>query len=284
MNRSLTWSSLIASLILVSASASCSPRESQTEPFGVFLRPETTNLQHEVEALYGRSVRTERPSTLEVNAEAIVTDDGTPVIRIRESVAPTEVRVAHELLHLQMVSEGFAYSIEPRFHWAGVTLENLALFNRTAEVVHNGILHWMFYPKLRAMGVNPSEEFRTELSQTFFIGAALDDTMTEQDLALNFFKASLEIDDPQITERLAAHYVANGWQGPLDTGRSMAELVVNGRPDSPQREVDLFLACMDRLFKDTAEFSVLARKDQRRGAVEVFTLIISVGVKKIDWN
>src|SRR5262245_13517765 len=110
--------SLIASLILVAASASCSPQESQTEPFAVFLRPETTNLLHEVEARYGRSVRTERPSTLEVNAEAIVTDDGTPVIRIRESISPTEVRIAHELLHLQMVSEGFAYTVEPRFHWA----------------------------------------------------------------------------------------------------------------------------------------------------------------------
>src|SRR5688572_42848 len=194
------WFSLTTSLILLAASASCSRRaeESHTEPFGVFLGLETAKLWHEVEARYGRSVRTERPSELWANAEAVVTDDGTPVIRIRESVAPTEVRIAHELLHLQMVSEGFAYSIEPRFSSGSVTPENLALFNRTAEVVHNSILHWMFYPKLRSMGMNPSEEFGGQLAETFFIRAAAADAMMEQDLALNFFKASVEIDDPEI--------------------------------------------------------------------------------------
>jgi hypothetical protein len=254
------WASLISSLILLAASASCSPRpeESHTELFGVFLGQETAKLWHEVEARYGRSVRTERPSELDnANAEAVVTDDGTPVIRIRESVAPTEVRIAHELLHLQMVSEGFAYSIEPRFSSGSVTPENLALFRRTAEVVHNGVLHWMFYPKLRSMGMNPSEEFGGQLAETFFIKTAAADAMTERDLALNFFKASVEIDDPEIPERLAAHYLASGWQEPLDTGRTMAESVTNGRPDSPQREVDVFLACMNRLFNETAAFSVL---------------------------
>ena len=280
MNRTPTRSSLIASMILLVASASCSPRESHTEPFGVFLRPETTNLLHEVEERYRRSVRTERPSTLEVNAEAIVTDDGTPVIRIRESVAPTEVRIAHELLHLQMVSEGFAYSIEPRFSSGSFTPENLALFRRTAEVVHNGVLHWMFYPKLRSMGMNPSEAFGKQLEETFFARSAAGDAMTEQDLALNFFKASVEIDDPEIPERLAAHYLASGWQRPLDTGRAMAESVTNGRPDSPQREVDVFLACMNRLFKETAAFSVLGQTTQPRGAIQVFTVTVSVGVKR----
>ena len=225
-------------------------------------------------------MRTERPPELEANAEAVVTDDGTPVIRIRESVAPTEVRIAHELLHLQMVSEGFAYSIEPRFSSGSVTPENLALFRRTAEVVHNGVLHWMFYPKLRSMGMNPSEEFGRQLAETFFIRTAAADAMTERDLALNFFKASVEIDDPEIPERLAAHYLANGWQGPLDTGRAMAESVTTGRPDSPQREVDVFLACMNRLFKETAAFSVLGQTTQPRGAIQVFTVTVSVGVKR----
>jgi hypothetical protein len=48
----------------------------------------------------------------------------------------------------------------------------------------------MFYPKLRSMGMNPSEEFGGQLAETFFIRAAAADAMTEQDLALNFFKAS----------------------------------------------------------------------------------------------
>jgi len=276
------WSSLIASLILLAASASCSPRpeDSHTLLFGVFLGPETSKLWHEVEARYGRSVRTERPPELdEANADAVVTDDGTPVIRIRESVAPTEVRIAHELLHLQMVSEGFAYSIEPRFSPGSITPENLALFRRTAEVVHNGVLHWMFYPKLRSMGMNPSEEFGGQLAETFFIKTAAAEAMTEKDLALNFFKASVEIDDPEIPGRLAAHYVASGWEKPLDTGRAMAESVTNGRPDSPQREVDVFLACMNRLFKETA-FSVLGQRTQPRGAIQVFTVTVLVGAKR----
>jgi len=273
------WSLLITSLILLAASASCSPRleESHTEPFGVFLGQETAKLWHEVETRYGRSVRTERPPELGANAEAAVMDDGTPVIRIPESVAPTEVRIAHELLHLQMVSEGFAYSIEPRFSFGSVTPENLALFRRTAEVVHNGVLHWMFYPKLRSMGMNPSEEFGGQLAEAFFIRATAADAMTERDLALNFFKAAVEIDDAEIPERLAAHYLASGRQRPLDTGRAMAESVITVRPDSPQREVDVFLACMNRLFKETATFSVLGQTTQPRGAIQVFTVTVSVG-------
>ena len=278
-----SWFSLITSVLLLAASASCSPRpeESHTELFGVSLGMETEKLWHEVEAIYGRSVRTERPPELDkANAEAVVTDDGTPVIRIRESVTPTEVRIAHELFHLQMVSEGFAYSIEPRFISASVTAQNLALFRRTAEVVHNGILHWMFYPKLRSMGMNPSEEFGRQLAETFFVRATGADAMTEQDLALNFFKASLEIDDPEIPERLAAHYLASGWQRPLDIGRAMAESVTNGRPDSPQREVDVFVACMTRLFKEIAAFSVLGQTAQQRGAIQVLKVTVSVGPRR----
>ena len=246
----------------------------------MFLGLETAKVWHEVEARYGRSVRTERPKELEVNAEAVVADDGTPVIRIRQSLVPTEVRIAHELLHLQMVTEGFAYSIEPRFSSGSVTPENLALFRRTAEVVHNGVLHWMFYPKLRSMGMNPSEEFSGQLADAFFIRAASAEAMTETDLALNFFKASVEIDDAEIPERLAAHYLASGWQGPLDIGRAMAEPVTTSRPDSPQREVDVFLACMNRLFKESVAFSVLGHTTQRRGAIQVITVTVSVGVKK----
>jgi hypothetical protein len=277
------WFSLMTSVLLLAASASCSPRleESHTKLFGVFLGPETEKLWHEVEARYGRSVRTERPAELDAaNAEAVVTDDGTPVIRIRESVTPTEVRIAHELFHLQMVSEGFAYSIEPRFIWASVTAENLALFGRTAVVVHNGVLHWMFYSKLRSMGMNPSEEFGGQLAETFFVRATTADAMTEQDLGLNYFKALVEIDDPEIAERLAAHYLASGWQRPLDTGRAMAESVINGRPDSPEREMDVFLACMNQLFKETAVFSFLGERAQQRGAVQVFTVTVSVGPKR----
>jgi len=265
---------------MLAACASCSPQheESRTELFGVALGIETTKLWHEVETRYGRSVSTERPRQLATNAEAVVTDDGTPVIRIRESVAPTEVRIAHELIHLEMVSEGFAYSIEPRFSSGSVTPENLTLFRQTAEVVHNGILHWMFYPKLRSMGLNPSEEFSGQLADAFFIGSAA--AMTEQDLALNFFKASVETDDAEMGNRLAAHYLKYGWQTPLDTGRTMAESVIDTRPDSPQREVDVFLSCMNRLFKDTVAFSVLGQAARRRGAVQVSTVTVLVGEKR----
>jgi hypothetical protein len=225
-------------------------------------------------------VRTGRPRELHTNAEAVVTDDGAPVIRVRESVAPTEVRIAHELLHLKMVSEGFAYTIEPRFSSGSVTPDNLALFRRTAEAVHNGILHWMFYPKLRSMGMNPSEEFGGQLADAFFIKPGAADAMTDLDLALNFFKSSVEIDDPEITERLAARYLASGWKRPLDIGRAMAESVTTGRPDSPQREVEVFLTCMNQLFKQTAVFTVIRQTSQPRGAVMVFTVTVSVSAKR----
>lgn len=274
---------LIAYLILLPAFTSCTRRqgESRPNPFGVVLKPETAKLWHEVEAVYGRSVRTERTLKLDANAAAVVTEDGTPVIRIRDFVTPTEVRIAHELLHLKMVREGFAYSIEPRFTAGSVTLENLALFHRAAEVVHNGVLHWMFYPKLRSMGLNPSEELGAQVADTFFNSdAAATATMTQRDLALNFFKASVEIDDPDITDRLAPQYVASGWREPLDAGRAMAESVVNGRPDSPGRELDVFLDCMNRLFKGTAVFSIVSERNQSRGAVQVLTVLVSVSVKQ----
>jgi hypothetical protein len=179
-----------------------------------------------------------------------------------------------------MVSEGFARFIEPRFSSGSFSPENMALFRRTAEVVHNGVLHWMFYPKLRSMHMNPSEEFSVQLADAFFNRTASADAMTDTDLALNFFKASVEIDDAEIPERLAAHYLASGWHGPLDIGRAMAERVTTSRPDSPQREVDVFLACMNRLFKESVAFSVLGQTTQRRGAIQVLTVTVSVWVKR----
>jgi hypothetical protein len=128
--------------------------------------------------------------------------------------------------------------------------------------------------------MNPSEEFGGQLAAAFLVRAASEDAMTQRDLALNFFKASVEIDDPEIPERLTAHYLASGWLWPLDTGRAMAQSVTTGRPDSPQREVDVFLACMNGLFKETAAFSLLGQTTQARGAIEILTVIVSVGVKR----
>jgi len=59
-----------------------------------------------------------------------------------------------------------------------------------------------------------------------------------------------------------------------------AEPVTTGRPDSPLREVDVFLACMNRLFKETVAFSVLGQTTQPRGAIQVFAVTVSVGVKR----
>ena len=156
---------------------------------------------------------------------------------------------------------------------------NVAMPERSTRITHTEISR-PIVPVICSqlvMGMNPSQEFGEQLTQTFFISGA---ALTEQDLALNFFKASVEIDDPQIPERLAANYLSRGWQGPLDTGRAMAESVINTRPDSPQREVDVFLACMNRLFKETAAFSVLAQTTQPRGAIQVFTVTVSVGAKR----
>jgi hypothetical protein len=60
----------------------------------------------------------------------------------------------------------------------------------------------------------------------------------------------------------------------------MAESVTDGRPDSPQREVDVFLACMNRLFKETVAFSVLGQTTRPRGAIQIFTVTVSVGMKR----
>src|SRR6185503_13355316 len=87
--------SVTTALILLASSCSPQTEKLHAAPFGVFLGVETEKLWHDVETRYGRSVRTERSTELGANAEAVVTEDGTPVIRIQESAAPTEVRIAH---------------------------------------------------------------------------------------------------------------------------------------------------------------------------------------------
>lgn len=241
---------------------------------GIKLRPQVVDLLIEVEGLFGNKQVQARFERVRESREVVdrvgtteITKDGTPIIKVDDSIDPKdELRieriVAHELLHLRFRGKRF-----PLFTFNGPSrlVNKFNFYLATARhAIRNGIEHWMFAPDMRRMGFDPSAELKRGfdiLKQQAKPGYG-DDIL----LALNYFRALLEYDDPKLLSELRSFYLEHQWGKMIESGEKLAALVLAAKPQTPDDVKATFLQCLNVILGKSLRFSLLEPVNETYGA------------------
>jgi hypothetical protein len=251
-------------------SRSDSPTKRERILLGIKLRPQLVDLLVEVEGLFGHKQVQARFERVRESREFVdrvgtteITKDGTPIIKVDDSIDPKdELRmeriVAHELLHLRL--RGRKYPLFS-FNGSSKLMNKFNFYLTTARhAIRNGIEHWMFAADMRRMGFEPSAELKRGFD---LLRPGYGDDIL---LALNYFRALLEYDDPRLLAELRSFYLAHQWQKMIEAGEKVAALVLTAKPQTPDDVKTTFLQCLNALLGKSLRFSLLEPVNETYGA------------------
>jgi hypothetical protein len=248
--------------------------------FGIELSKSAAGLVAKVERLYGTRVREERPAGRPaiVHARGYVAPDGTPAIEISDHTLPTEAIVVHELIHLEMYGEGYP-DIQFNAAQGGFTQTHLVYLKFLLNHVHDSPVHCMFFPRMRAMGLDPETEVRGGAEAVLrlrdypdYQGLPADDVR-----AIYYFKMFMNVSDDSLRRRLADMYLEKGWRAALDIGRRMVAVVATARPATREQMIASLESCLKLLDREGLRFSFRQWRHEMRGRHQHWYAVFEVG-------
>jgi hypothetical protein len=240
--------------------------------FGVELRPQAAALLAEIEEHYRKQVRAESKDKLEHSyyaGIASVDTGGTPVIELSNYAPPTEERIVHELFHLKLYAEDFpVIRIEYPSNWREGSRKQ-AHVRYLVSQIYDTIEHWIFYPRMREMGISPDEVLKRNVELDLEEDPASAERIAgvpERDyLTIYYFKAAVLLSDENLFERLTDLYSRKRWYEPLAVGRIMADRVTASKPASPDEAISVLLRCLEVIQRDSNSFEITKRETEQRG-------------------
>ena len=247
--------------------------------FGVTLRTQAWLLLSDVEKIYAKAIFQQEATDWEPSryGEEGIKQDGTPVITINASTGRTESTIVHELFHLKMKGQGFC-AYEHRFPPGQMNKNNQNSIEWVNLILGDAILHWLFYPEMRRMGIDPDAEVRAELREVLqksdFVG--INPISAREARTMYWTKARLEIIDNELLDQIKKWYVKNEWLESLTTGEVLAESVLNSKPQTPQDVAAVYVKCLNALFEDRAKFELESWQEQKMGSYTQCVAIIKV--------
>ena len=239
--------------------------------FDVDLRSDARILWAQVEEHYGRQVRELKIDDLGYTyygGLASVDPDGTPVIEVTNTDPVTEEKIVHELYHLKLYTEGFlVIRIDYPKEWE-IEKEQPRVRFIVAQV-YDTIEHWIFYPRMREMGLVPDDVLRSNADRMVYISDVVDEDvpgLTRGDaLAIEYFKAALLLSDERLLKLLTEHYRRRGWNDALRRGTMMAEMVKEARPSTPEEVVNTLLRCLSVIERGQHAYKLAGWETELRG-------------------
>jgi hypothetical protein len=262
-----------AALCFLATLCLCAPHSSGTQRvvgdapgresrlLGVRLGAEVSSWLEEVERKLGKEVYAEFAEldpagtggdyTLGVS---YITVAGVGVVRVDESFESkgerlTEAVVGHELLHLRLRARGF-----PLFLFGPEVRTTQGMAEDVEQPHVNDLVslieHRVFAPEMRRTGFDKLIDLTNYLESARRLRGSQDG----QAEVLNYARAALEWDNPQLLEELTKIYQTNRWTRSLADGRRLAETIRASRLTTPDEVTALFLRCMPILYG--AEFRV----------------------------
>lgn len=236
------------------------PARAQTKVLDVPLRRSSVALLRSVEKGFGTSVRFEEVGGWELSryGESSVEPDGTIVVRLNAHSGKTEATVVHELWHLKLKLSGFPLGIRYRFPEGRGTDANKQYMQWIGLHLRDPIEHYIFYPKMRKMGIEPDRELKGELLDAMkndrfpnLVPGPNEGTAR----ALYFLKARLQLEpDRVLLAKLSAWYTKQGWEADRVVGERIAGYVTQSSLDTEEQEINVFLRCINDLLKSSARF------------------------------
>jgi len=230
--------------------------------------PESVKLLDEVALLYKKPVIAVDARLAEnVSALAEIAIDGTPVIKVPTGRDPSEADLVHELFHLKLIAEGFGFI---RFTKALPA----AVETRLYQWVKDPIQHTIFFPRMKEMGFNPSEQIEriASSSQSGFVVQSAQ----PRDLSLvPLFALQMALrDNTALFDKFVEGKVD---KDDIAVSRQAVAIVVKDNPRTPSEEAATVVKVLNCLIPSVGTFSFGRWEQQRKGAVVIKTAIIEVG-------
>ena len=224
--------------------------------FGIPLSGEAKALLVEVEAIFDKQVREEwldEKDGMSGNSE--VDSDGTPAIRINPAQGRKLDVIVHELYHFKLRAQGY-----PALVWSFPknmdTEATQAAIKQLTEQLYDPILHYIFYPEVRAWGINPGEAFEERIKQALQDNslAALF-TSDQKAVRLFYYKIRLEVNDSALIHRIEDVLVRKQKQPGIEFGKRLSQIVINANPGSPEASIKPLVACLNILYEGEFHFN-----------------------------
>jgi hypothetical protein len=256
--------------------AATSARTARTM-FGVKLQPQSQRLLDEVEKHFGTRVMEELfdnsdPMRL---GEALLQEDGTPLIRINNLLGRHEYVIVHELFHLKLRAEGFptiTYELPKEF-----IEDNQRYLTGMGANLRDPILHSVFYPKMREMGLNPDAYLRDDVERKLLRwdilrNAAKGNAQKWDAISASaanrityYCRVALEIKDPSYLKRLEAAYKLNEWIDELTKAQEMVRFIQTRDVSKPRESISTYIACLNLQVDGKVKFAISHYENEIKG-------------------
>ena len=270
---------VILAAIAYTASMAAQPSSKGRRPFDLRLTDPVIKLLGEVESAFGKPVREELVPNWEPShyGESSVDPDGTPVIRLNAATGCTLSTFVHELFHPKLRSEGFPVLVF-ELPQGNATESNQLFLQWVSFHLRDPIEHWMFFPQMRKMNIDPDQELRSEFQEALRTGtfSGLKPATEREALALYYVKAALQLTDPAILSRVRAWYVQKGWKLPMERGEQLRRWVTEEAPRTPKDEISVFVRCINFLLDGTAKFELVSWDSLKLGTFSQVTVTIRI--------
>jgi hypothetical protein len=198
---------------------------------GIELSPPALALFRDVESRLGKTIRCETHLEFGLLGASHIAADGTPEIVLDRYEGKTEENLVHELFHLQFNAKGFPQ----RFQVSASRKTNKQLVQQVAEQLGSLIEHRLFYPQMRGMGFDPTQQYREGL-EALLSEDKLYGPPASAKRVVTYAEVSLLIQDPAVTRRVEAWYVRRGWTDQLSRGKRLVHYLATFNPDTPEKK------------------------------------------------
>jgi len=228
--------------------------KTRTVLFGVKLSKQATRLLADVENQFKKHVREEwlDPYDEEWGGKSLVDEDGTPVIRLNPIHGKSNDVIIHELFHFKLRAVGYP-TLLWKFPPSWNTETNRNALTQLAMQLHDPVLHYIFYPQIRGMGLDPFIQ-RTPAER------ALKDKeflarMDTGAVALFYFKIRLETGrEEPLLRRLESAFEGTPNSAGVELGKRLSRLVVDANPKTPEDDARTFVSCLNVFYEGRFHF------------------------------
>jgi len=214
--------------------------------------------------------------------QAEVLADGRPRIIIDNERGRSEQNIAHELFHFKLRKEGYAqYGFQfPSIVQGGDELHAWGEWNNST--LREPLLHRLFYPEMRKMGLEPDEGLKEGLSDLKEKGEYPGVTPEEafRIHTGHFFKALIESKDASYLSELESWFIEQGWSESVTRARELRDFVENKDPRTPRDELETYTELLNRLYGPTFSFEIDEWTTQTYGSHEEQSARIRVRVRR----
>ena len=219
---------------------------SSFHPFGLNVSASTTQLWIEVTSGYGHEIREEADlESLDMVGFSDVGWDGIPFISL-SSKGRSEDYLVHELMHLKLRLEGYPHQIR----WTSNCLTDGPLEMWLSRNLKDSIEHWIFYPRVLAMGLIPDAELAKDMRRAIQMNSPEDDTLSVDQLAFEYFRALILPNQTDLGDEFRAWYRKRGWAQALKIADRMFGILTSLRPNTPRAEITVFVDCANVLLSE----------------------------------